>query len=154
MGDVIFLIMRRLRAPLISLIAMYAISVGGLALIPGLDAAGNPGRMSIFHAFYVTSHTATTIGSARSRNRSAMPSGSGHVHDLPVGDLVGGVRLILALAITRPSQRAGAMFVRRSLAEPFYIVRLRAERCAAGVLARPSGQSTVIVDPSQERIDG
>src|SRR6185436_944349 len=62
MGDVIFLIMRRLRAPLITVIAAYAISVGGLALIPGLDAAGNPGRMSIFHAFYVMSFTATTIG--------------------------------------------------------------------------------------------
>ena len=62
MGDVIFLVLRALRAPLITVIAVYAISVGGLALIPGLDADGNPGRMSIFHAFYVMSFTATTIG--------------------------------------------------------------------------------------------
>jgi Trk K+ transport system NAD-binding subunit len=62
MGDVIFLVLRRLRAPLITILAVYAISVGGLALIPGLDADGNPGRMSIFHAFYVMSYTATTIG--------------------------------------------------------------------------------------------
>ncbi len=62
MSDVIFLVMRRLRAPLVTLIAVYAISVAGLALIPGLDAAGNPGHMSIFHAFYVMSYTATTIG--------------------------------------------------------------------------------------------
>jgi len=62
MGDVIFLVLRRLRAPLITLIAVYAISVAGLALIPGLDAKGEPGRMSIFHAFYVMSYTATTIG--------------------------------------------------------------------------------------------
>ena len=34
MGDVLFLVLRRLRSPLITLIAVYAISVGGLALIP------------------------------------------------------------------------------------------------------------------------
>ena len=62
MGDVIFLVLRRLRAPLITILAVYAISVGGLALIPAVDADGNPGRMSIFHAFYVMSYTATTIG--------------------------------------------------------------------------------------------
>jgi len=62
MSDVLFLVLRRLRAPLITLIAVYAISVGGLALIPAVDANGNPGEMSIFHAFYVMSYTATTIG--------------------------------------------------------------------------------------------
>ena len=35
MSDILFLILRRLRAPLITLILVYAISVGGLALIPG-----------------------------------------------------------------------------------------------------------------------
>jgi len=62
MGDVLFLVLRRLRAPLITLIVVYAISVAGLALIPAVDAEGHPGRMSIFHAFYVMSYTATTIG--------------------------------------------------------------------------------------------
>ncbi len=62
MGDVLFLILRRLRAPLITLIAVYAVLVGGLTLIPAVDADGNPGHMSIFHAFYVMSYTATTIG--------------------------------------------------------------------------------------------
>ena len=40
MSDVLFMVMRRLRAPLITLIIVYAISVGGLALIPGADADG------------------------------------------------------------------------------------------------------------------
>ena len=62
MSDVLFLILRRLRAPLITLILVYAISVGGLALIPGVDPDGNRHPMSIFHAFYVMSYTATTIG--------------------------------------------------------------------------------------------
>lgn len=62
MGDVLFLIFRRLRAPLITLIMVYAISVAGLALIPGVDPEGHPWTMNIFHAFYVISFTATTIG--------------------------------------------------------------------------------------------
>lgn len=63
MSDVLFIILRALRAPLIVLISVYGISVAGLALIPGADAEGRPGPpMSIFHAFYVMSYTATTIG--------------------------------------------------------------------------------------------
>ena len=62
MGDILFLILRRLRAPLITVIMTYAISVGGLALIPGQAPDGGRQPMSIFHAFYVMSYTATTIG--------------------------------------------------------------------------------------------
>ncbi|MBL8385763.1 MAG: NAD-binding protein [Burkholderiales bacterium] len=62
MGDILFLVLRRLRAPLITIICVYAISVGGLVLIPGVDAAGKPETMGFFHAFYVMSYTATTIG--------------------------------------------------------------------------------------------
>ena len=62
MSDVLFLILRRLRAPLITVIIVYAISVGGLALIPGQTPDGQRVPMTIFHAFYVMSYTATTIG--------------------------------------------------------------------------------------------
>ena len=58
----IFLVLRRMRAPLIGLIVIYAISVFGLTLIPGIDAQGRPWRMGFFHAFYFMSYTATTIG--------------------------------------------------------------------------------------------
>jgi voltage-gated potassium channel len=58
----IFLIMRRMRAPLIVLIGIFAISVLGLTLIPGQDAEGRPWRMGFFDAFYVMSYTASTIG--------------------------------------------------------------------------------------------
>ncbi|HRY15594.1 MAG: NAD-binding protein [Candidatus Competibacteraceae bacterium] len=57
-----FLALRRMRAPLITLIVIYAVSILGLTLIPGLDAEGNPSRMSFLHAFYFISYTATTIG--------------------------------------------------------------------------------------------
>ncbi|MDR2451999.1 MAG: hypothetical protein LBE85_09615, partial [Candidatus Accumulibacter sp.] len=62
MNDALFVILRRLRRPLIALIAAYAVSVGGLVLIPGLDAEGNSTRLGVFHALYFISYTATTIG--------------------------------------------------------------------------------------------
>jgi Trk K+ transport system NAD-binding subunit len=62
MSDITLLILRQMRAPLIVLIAAYAISVFGLTLMPGADPEGNPWRLSLFDAFYVMSYTATTIG--------------------------------------------------------------------------------------------
>lgn len=57
-----FVVLRRLRAPLITLILVFSVSVLGLSLIPGQDAAGRPADMSVFDAFYFMSYTATTIG--------------------------------------------------------------------------------------------
>ncbi len=60
--DPIFLMLRRMRGPLIALIIIFAIAVLGLALIPGVDAQGRSTHMTLFDAFYVMSYTATTIG--------------------------------------------------------------------------------------------
>jgi Trk K+ transport system NAD-binding subunit len=62
MTSPIFIALRRLRAPLLVLIAVYAIGIVGFMLIPGRDADGNPWEMSIFHAFYFITYTASTIG--------------------------------------------------------------------------------------------
>lgn len=62
MENIVFLILRRMRPPLLTLLVVYAVSVLGLTLIPGVDADGRPWRMSIFHAFYFVSYMATTIG--------------------------------------------------------------------------------------------
>lgn len=62
MSEILVLILRRLRAPIITVIAVYAIAVFGLVLMPGVDPEGRPWRMSLFDAFYVMSYTATTIG--------------------------------------------------------------------------------------------
>ncbi|WP_433285270.1 potassium channel family protein [Pseudonocardia sp. CA-142604] len=58
----IFLILRRMRAPLIVLITIFAVSVLGLTLIPGRTPQGLPYRMGFFDAFYFMSYTASTIG--------------------------------------------------------------------------------------------
>lgn len=62
MNQVIFLILRRMRAPLVVIILAYAVSILGMVLIPGVDEAGKPWRMDFFHAFYFVSYMATTIG--------------------------------------------------------------------------------------------
>jgi voltage-gated potassium channel len=59
---VLFLFLRRMRAPLLALTAAYTISVAGLVVIPGVDDQGEPWRMDFFHAFYFVSYMATTIG--------------------------------------------------------------------------------------------
>ena len=55
MSEILYMILRRLRPPLITLIVVYAISVLGLAVMPGVDPQGNPWRLGFFHAFYVLS---------------------------------------------------------------------------------------------------
>ncbi len=62
MNQVIFLILRRMRAPLVVIIIAYAVSILGLVLIPGVDDTGQPWHMDFFHAFYFVSYMATTIG--------------------------------------------------------------------------------------------
>jgi Trk K+ transport system NAD-binding subunit len=62
MHNIIYLLLRRMRAPLIVVILAYAVSILGLVLIPGIDDQGNPWRMDFFHAFYFISFTGSTIG--------------------------------------------------------------------------------------------
>ena len=62
MSDLFFLLLRRLRTPLILLIAVYSIATLGMTLIPGVDPNGQVWRMSFFHAFYFVSFMGTTIG--------------------------------------------------------------------------------------------
>ncbi len=60
--DTVFLVLRRMRAPLIVLITIFSVSVLGLTLVPGQDPSGQPWRMGLFDAFYFMSYTASTIG--------------------------------------------------------------------------------------------
>ena len=60
--SITWLALRRLRAPLLVLLAAYTISILGMVLIPGIDDGGNPVKMSFFHAIYVIRYVATTIG--------------------------------------------------------------------------------------------
>src|SRR6476660_3105491 len=58
----IFIVMRRMRAPLITLIVIFSITVFGMSLIPAQDPQGRPYHMTIFESLYFMSYTASTIG--------------------------------------------------------------------------------------------
>ncbi|MBX2850043.1 MAG: NAD-binding protein [Acidiferrobacterales bacterium] len=62
MSDIFFLVLRKLRTPLIVLISVYAIATLGMTLIPGVDDQGQVWHMSFFHALYFVSFMGTTIG--------------------------------------------------------------------------------------------
>lgn len=62
MSDLFFLALRRLRAPLLALIFVYAVATFGMVLIPGQTPDGEPYRLSFFYAFYFVSFMGTTIG--------------------------------------------------------------------------------------------
>ena len=60
--EVIFLIMRRMRLPVIVVITMFSFCTTGMMFMPGLDPEGNPHRLNVFDAFYQMAITLTTVG--------------------------------------------------------------------------------------------
>jgi Trk K+ transport system NAD-binding subunit len=59
---VAMVVLRFMRRPIFALVVVYAVGITGMALIPGVDVDGNPEYMSLFHAFYFFTYTATTTG--------------------------------------------------------------------------------------------
>jgi len=57
-----WIVIRRLRLPILIIIVTFAISILGMVLIPGQDSDGNVYHLSIFDAFYFVSYMASTIG--------------------------------------------------------------------------------------------
>lgn len=62
LSRVSFIVMREMRKPVMALILVYAISILGMVFIPGHEVDGKPQYLSIFHAFYFMTYTATTTG--------------------------------------------------------------------------------------------
>ncbi|MDD9892689.1 MAG: NAD-binding protein [Gammaproteobacteria bacterium] len=62
MNNVLLLFLRRMRAPLLVLLLVYTVSIGGLVLIPGQDDQGNLWYFDFFHAVYFVSFMGSTIG--------------------------------------------------------------------------------------------
>ena len=155
----IFLILRRMRIPLIVLIVIFAVSVLGLSLTPGQDAHGRPGRLNIFESFYFMSYTATTIGFGEIPH-AFTPAQRMWVTFAIFLSVIGwayAVGSLLALVQDRAFRRAVARqrFVRavQRLREPFYIV---VGHGAAGQRLTRSldavGRRFVVVDQEDDRI--
>lgn len=129
MGSVFFSVLRRMRAPLIALIVIYAISILGLVLIPGVDGNGRPAPpLSFFHAFYFVSYTASTIGFGEipAAFSDAQRMWATVAIYLSVTGWTYSILTILALFSDRAFRQAlaASRFHRRveRIAEPFYLV--------------------------------
>jgi voltage-gated potassium channel len=157
----VFLILRRMRVPLIVLIVIFSVSVLGLTVIPGQDAHGNPWRMGFFDAFYVMSYTATTIGFGEipfpfTYNQRMWVTISIYLTVIGWAYAIGS---LLALLQDRAFRSALALqhFSRKvaRLREPFLLI---AGYGRTGELLGHSldalGRRFVVLDESAERIDG
>lgn len=60
--EAIFIILRRMRVPLIVVVATFSFCTVGMMFMPGVDPQGNPHRLNIFDAFYQMTITLTTVG--------------------------------------------------------------------------------------------
>ncbi|MGY1710637.1 potassium channel family protein [Geodermatophilus sp. SYSU D00758] len=159
-SSAVFVVLRRLRAPLITLLLVFSVSVLGLMLVPGQDAAGNPTRMSAFDAFYFMSYTATTIGFGELPNtftyaQRLWVSASIYLTVIGWAYAIGSVLTLLQDSAFRRalSRRHVARKVAR-LREPFLLV---AGYGQTGALLGRSldvlGRRFTVVDLSEARID-
>lgn len=58
--DAVFLVLRRMRTPLVVIVSVFAVMTLGLSLMPGSEEY--PERLTVFDSFYVISYTGLTIG--------------------------------------------------------------------------------------------
>ena len=60
--NALWIILQKLRTPLLVIIVTYSIAILGMVLIPGLDDDGKVYHLTFFDAFYFVSYMASTIG--------------------------------------------------------------------------------------------
>ena len=159
-SSAIFVVMRRMRAPLITLIVIFSISVVGLSLIEGVDDQGRPAYIGLFDSFYFVSYTATTIGFGE-LPWPFTPAQRLWVTFTIYASVIGwayAIGSLLTLLQDRAFQQAVALqtFTRKvgRMREPFFLVAGFGR--AGELLARDFdalGQQLVVVDSSPDRID-
>ena len=62
LSRVLFIVLREMRKPILAIIIVYSLSIAGMVIIPGPVVDGKTQYLSIFHAFYFMTYTATTTG--------------------------------------------------------------------------------------------
>jgi len=159
-STVFYLLLRRLRLPLLVLICVYSISILGFVLIPGQDDHGHAWDMSFFHAFYFVSFMGSTIGFGEipypftdAQRFWAIVA----IYGTVISWLYG-IGTMLAIIQDRAFQRllVESQFKRRvkRIAEPFYLICGYGE---TGQLLTKSlsneGIQLVIIDINEERIN-
>lgn len=160
MSGVFYILLRRLRTPLLVLIGVYSISILGFVIIPGLDDLGNKYSMSFFDAFYFVSFMGSTIGFGEVPYPFTYAQRFWAVVAI-YGTVIAwlyGIGTMLAIIQDSAFQRllAESQFRRRvkNIAEPFYLI------CGYGdtglLLAKglsDEGLQLVIIDDVDERVN-
>lgn len=158
--DAVFMVLRRMRGPLIIMVAVFTITVIGLVAIPATDAQGRAYRMSVFDAFYFVSYTATTIGFGETPDPfnhaqrmwvTAAIYASVITWTYAVGTLLG----LMQDATFRDALATGRFKRRvRSIKEPFHILVGYGQtgRYIAQIMAR-EGRRLVVVDRNREKVE-
>lgn len=160
MHTLIYVLLRRLRMPLLVLIMVYAISMLGLVMIPGVDDQGQVWRMSFFHAFYFVSFMGSTIGfgeipypftDAQRMWTLVCIYGTVIAWLYAIGTTLATVQDPAFIRLIRTRRFANKV---RALQEPFYLV------CGYGTTGREvvsglegRGIRSVVLDIDQSRID-
>lgn len=160
MTSSIVLFLRRLRRPLLVLIATYAVATLGLVLIPGADAEGRPVRLDFLHAFYIVSYTGTTIGYGEIPHAFTVPQRMWTIFALylTVTSWVYSIGAIIATlqdpALRRVfAQRRFAAAVRH-IGQPFYLVCGYGDTGSLVVRElRRYDVAVVVIDLAQERLE-
>jgi len=160
MNSILFMILRRLRRPIILIIVSFAIATIGLTLVPGVDDQGNVWHMSIFEAFYVISYTATTIGFGEvpfpySQAQRLWMTFSIYFTVLPWFYAVGKIISLLqdvSLRQTVSAERLARQV--RSLQEPFFILCSYGQSASLLVhILDEKGMRVVVIEQNQERLN-
>ncbi len=152
-------VLRYMRRPFFAIVLVYAVGITGMALIPGRDVDGNPEYMSLFHAFYFFTYTATTTGFGEIPSEFSDQQRLWAIFCLYTGVIawfyaIGSTIRLLQNPhfIQAVNERSFARTVKR-ISEPFFII------CGFGdtgsLLARglsDHGLAAVIIDSDLERI--
>ena len=159
MSDIQLMILRRMRVPLVVVIAAYSIAVFGLTLMPGTDPEGRPWHMSLFDAFYVMSYTATTIGFGEVPYPYSYAQRLWMTLSIYLTVIAWAYALGVIFALTRqPAFRAALERSRfeagvRRLVDRFYVIcgHGQSGQRLAAALDR-LGFATVVIEPNAERL--
>lgn len=160
MSNVFFLVLRRMRAPLILVIVTFTICVFGLAVIPGVDANGDPAPpLSLFHSLYVMAYTATTIGFGEVPNAFSEAQRMWMTFAILISVTSWSYALVTLVALLQdPAFRNAVRIARlaqrvRNLNEPFYIVCGYGETGSLVTRGLDSlGYRVVVIEPHEDRL--
>ena len=160
MTKVTSLILRRMRIPLLVLIASYSISILGFVVIPGIDENGQRWHMTFFDSIYFVSYMATTIGFGELPQpfSAAQRMWATITIYLSVVSWVYAIGSILSLVQNNLLKRTieEGRFTRsvKKLGENFFIICGYGETASLLVYALNNrGFRTVVIDNDSERID-